>query len=78
MDSKPLFDAYYSQMTFIEIVRHPLYMIKQQALNMKRLFNMPRDFVTYYQYENTHVPLLMDMKKSFYKAMNLIEPCIVC
>ncbi|MDG2348888.1 MAG: hypothetical protein P8L77_05440 [Gammaproteobacteria bacterium] len=56
MDSKPLFDAYEDQLTFIEIVRHPLYMVKQQALNMKRLFNMPRDFVTYYQYQNAQVP----------------------
>jgi len=56
MDSQPLFDACHDQMTFIEVVRHPLYMVKQQALNMKRLFNMPRDFVTYYQYQNAHVP----------------------
>tara|TARA_X000000950_G_C13845160_1_gene631982 strand:- start:864 stop:1685 length:822 start_codon:yes stop_codon:yes gene_type:complete len=56
MDSKPLFKAYQDQMTFIEIVRHPLYMVKQQALNMKRLFNMARSFLPYYQYQNTNVP----------------------
>ncbi len=59
MNSQPLFDACQDQMTFIEIVRHPLYMVKQQALNMKRLLNMPRMFAAYYDYQNTHLPFFV-------------------
>ena len=84
MGSKPLFDAFIDKITFIEVVRHPLYMLKQQALNMKRLFNMPRDFVTYYKYQNGHVPFFAhgyeaqyvegnDFDKAIYRMLSINE-----
>lgn len=41
---------------FIEIVRHPLYMVRQQELNMIRLLGDVRDFMVYIEYKGNDIP----------------------
>ncbi len=50
--SAPIWSALSNRCVFIEIVRHPLYMIKQQLLNMKNLIGNIRDFNVYYENNN--------------------------
>ncbi len=47
--SGPVWDALGDRCVFIEVVRHPLYMIRQQLLNMKRLTGNARHFTMYYE-----------------------------
>lgn len=54
--SAPIYSALGSRAVFIEVVRHPLYMIKQQALNMDKLLCSPRDFTIYFDHQNQQLP----------------------
>ena len=50
------FEALGTKLIFIEVVRHPLYMLIQQTLNMQNLVNNSRDIDVYYQYKNKTYP----------------------
>lgn len=52
----PLFEALENRLVYIELVRHPLYMIKQQALNMEVLPTDPRDVDIYFKYRGETIP----------------------
>ena len=54
--SDPIFSALKKRACFIEVVRHPLYMIKQIHLNMERLLNSPRNFNLFYEFNKKDVP----------------------
>jgi len=54
--SKPIFEALRERVVFIEVVRHPLYMVKQQMLNMERLISSVRYFTLHFQYKNNNIP----------------------
>lgn len=56
MDSTPVLEALEDRVLMMEIVRHPLYMIKQQMLNMQRLYDDVRDFVVYFEAEQNYLP----------------------
>ena len=47
--SDPVWKALGDRCIFIEVVRHPLYMVRQQTLNMQRLINDVRDFSINYE-----------------------------
>ena len=47
--SAPIWDALKERCVFIEVVRHPLYMFRQEALNMERLIGNARHFSMYYE-----------------------------
>ena len=53
---RPVFDALGDRCTFVEVVRHPLYMIRQLALNFERLDNNVRNFTLHYLYGQDEVP----------------------
>jgi hypothetical protein len=55
-NSEPVFTALNERLTYIEIVRHPLYMLKQEFLNMERLIANPRDFTVYFTREGKEYP----------------------
>jgi hypothetical protein len=55
-NSQPVFYALEKRVAFIEVVRHPLYMIKQQFLNMEKVLNTPRHFALYVKYKNHNIP----------------------
>ena len=54
--SNPLWENLGNRLKFIEVVRHPLYMIKQQALNMTNILGDPRDFTIYVDYKGQQLP----------------------
>ncbi len=55
--SEPVFKAFENRLSFIEVVRHPLYMIKQQTVNMSELTKSnPRDIDLYFNYKNHSIP----------------------
>ncbi len=54
--SQPIFEALKSRVTFIEVVRHPLYMIRQQALYTDRYGNDVRDFTICHKHNGSIVP----------------------
>jgi hypothetical protein len=72
----PVLEAFKDRVTFIEIVRHPLYMIIQQSLNNQRLINDVRDFVIYYKKQNKEYPwYTVGWEKQFENA-NPVEKSI--
>lgn len=54
--AQPIFDALGEKCTFIEVVRHPLYMLRQQALNFERLNQDVRNFTIHHLYNDNEVP----------------------
>jgi len=54
--SDPIFSALGDSVLFIEMVRHPLYMVKQQQLNMDRLVDNARDIQINIEYEGRQLP----------------------
>ena len=54
--SLPLQIALENRLTYVEIVRHPLFMLIQQYLNLERLFNNPRDIQIHFEYNKKQLP----------------------
>ncbi len=52
----PVFEGLGHRAVVVEIVRHPLYMIKQQYLNMERIIEDPRDFSIYFRWGERSIP----------------------
>ena len=47
--SDPIWNALGDRSVYIEVIRHPLYMVRQQHLNMQKLIDDVRDFIIYYE-----------------------------
>ena len=71
-----LFEAYGTKLVFIEVIRHPLYMIIQQSLNMKNLINTSRDVDVYYKLKNKEYPHFALGWESVYNKLNFVEKAI--
>tara|TARA_X000000368_G_C23039378_1_gene716163 strand:- start:984 stop:2042 length:1059 start_codon:yes stop_codon:yes gene_type:complete len=56
--SDPLVKGLEERLTFIEILRHPLYMIIQETVNMETLYDKinPRDIQIYFDYRGQQMP----------------------
>jgi hypothetical protein len=54
--SEPIWQALGGRCVFIEVVRHPLYMVRQQELNMIRLLGDVRDFLLNIEYKDQDIP----------------------
>ncbi len=74
--SGPVFDALGERVVFIEVVRHPLYMIKQQALNMERLLEDPRNFTVHFQDKGRQVPYWTKGWEDIFVAANPVDKSI--
>jgi hypothetical protein len=53
---EPVFLGLGERAVLIEVVRHPLYMVKQQMLNVERILEDPRDFSIYLKCAERSVP----------------------
>lgn len=53
---RPLFDALGDRLRIVEVVRHPLYMLKQQFMYMPRFGTDVRDFTLWFDHEGQAVP----------------------
>lgn len=73
---EPLFSSLGERLVLIQVVRHPLYMLKQQTLNMERLLADVRDFTVYFSYEGRLLPYYVyDIRDVFIKA-NAVDKSI--
>ena len=54
--SDPIISGLGARVVLIEVVRHPLYMIKQQYLNIVRLIDNPRDIQICIEYKGRQLP----------------------
>ena len=62
----------------VEVVRHPLYMVKQQQLNMERLVDNARDIQINIEYEGRQLPYFAQgWEEQFIKA-NTMEQAVYC
>ena len=74
--SEPIWRALKERCVFIEIVRHPLYMIRQQALNMSSLLETVRHFTVYYTYKGRELPYYVKGWEEEYLNSNSVERAI--
>lgn len=74
--SEPLFNSLGQRLYFIEIVRHPVYMIKQQKINMENLLDNPRDIQIKYHYENNEIPYFAEGWENIFLKSNSIDKAI--
>lgn len=76
--SDPIFEALRGRLTFIEVVRHPLYMIIQQTLNMERLFasSQARDIQIYFEHKNEELPYFCSGWEDLYLESSCIDRAI--
>ncbi|MBD3272121.1 MAG: hypothetical protein GF384_06255 [Elusimicrobia bacterium] len=74
--SEPIFKSLNERVIFIEVVRHPLYMIKQQTLNMESLVADVRDFTIYFSYKGLQLPYYVYEWKDLFISSNSVERAV--
>jgi len=74
--SEPIFSALGDKCCFVEIVRHPLYMVRQQSLNFAGLTESVRHFTVYHIYEGRLVPYYARGWEEAYLASTPMERSI--
>ena len=73
---KPVFTALEDRLVFIEIVRHPLYMIIQQTLNMERLLDNPRNIQIYIKHKHGQLPFYTHKWEELFSSSNAVEKAL--
>ena len=73
---KPVFLGLKNRIAFFDIVRHPLFMVIQQTLNMERTVDKVRDINIYYDYLGNEVPFFSYGWENLYKKSNPVEKAI--
>jgi hypothetical protein len=76
MNAQPIFEALTGRLVFIEIVRHPLYMIIQQSLNNDTLIYTARDYSVYFQHGDEELPWYTAGWEELFKNANPVEKAI--
>ncbi len=74
--SEPIFSALENRIFFVEVVRHPLYMVKQQILNMERIMFNPRHFTLYFDYKGSQLPYFTHGWEELFMNSNNTEKAI--
>ena len=75
--SEILFESLNNKLLFIEVVRHPLYMLIQQTLNMERIFfGNPRDIQIYIKHKDKQLPYFAYQCKDLFEKSNDVEKTI--
>ena len=74
--SQPIFSALKERVVFIEIERHPLYMIIQMTLNYERYVNTDRGFTLSYFYKDEILPYYVKDWEELFVAHNYVERAI--
>ena len=76
--SEPILSGLGEEVVFVEVVRHPLYMVRQQQLNMERLVDNARDIQINIEYEGRQLPYFAQgWEEQFIKA-NTMEQAVYC
>lgn len=74
--SEPIWEAFGDRCIFIEVIRHPIYMIRQQALNMDSLIQTARDFTVYFEYKELELPYYVKSWEEDFLVQNPYERSI--
>lgn len=74
--SYPIFNGLKNRVIFIEVVRHPLYMLIQQTLNFERLINDPRDIQINIQHDDYQLPYFAFNWENLFISSNAVEKAI--
>ena len=73
---RPVFDALEDRLVFVDLVRHPLYMVKQQALNMERLIADVRYFNVHIEYQGHEIPYWSYSWRDVFVRSNHVERAV--
>ena len=76
INARPIFEALTGRLVFVEIVRHPLYMIIQQTLNNENLIYRARDYCVYYEYNKGELPWYTAGWEELFLNSNPVEKSI--
>ena len=82
--SNPIINALKCRCYYINVLRHPVYMINQQSLNFKNIHGTNRDFEIHFKYGKNNIPYFAigwereyvksnSVEKSIYFIKNIIE-----
>ena len=74
--AEPVFEALGERLVFINVVRHPLFMVIQQTLNMERLVNNARDIQVHFDYEGHELPYYTQGWEDLFLKSNAVERAI--
>ena len=74
--SAPIFSALDSRVSFVEVVRHPLYMLKQQYLNFERMIGDIRDLNVNFYHSGIEVPYFAKNWAELYVKSNPMDKAI--
>ncbi len=74
--SDPILSGIGSRLVFIEVVRHPLYMIKQQYLNMVRVIDTARNIEVCIEHKGKQLPYFALGWEELYLKSNEMEKAI--
>lgn len=74
--SRPVFSALNRRVAILEVVRHPLYMIKQQVMNMERYLTDARYFPVFISYGQGHLPFFTFGWEDLFFNSNPVERAI--
>jgi hypothetical protein len=74
--SEPIWSALGDRCVFLNVVRHPLYIVRQQVLNVKKVIGTARHFSIYYNYEGQNLPYFVNGWESDYITSNHMERTI--
>lgn len=74
--SGTIFEALGDRLTFINVIRHPLFMLVQQTLNMERLLGNPRDIQVCFDYGGTELPYFAHGWEELFIKSNSVERAI--
>jgi hypothetical protein len=74
--SGPVLKALEERVTILEVVRHPLYMVKQQSLNMERLLDDPRYFTIHFEHNGRQLPFWAKGWEDLFLRGNALEKTI--
>jgi len=76
--SLPIINALGKRCFFIEMIRHPVYMIKQQMLNMERLLNdNPKYFSVNFEFEGKCIPFFTKGWETQFLKSNSYEKSVL-
>ena len=73
----PLVDVFGKNLFIVEVIRHPLFMVIQQALNMERLLFNERDMQVKIEYKNKDLPYYAFGWEEIFLKSNFVEKAIL-
>ena len=75
--ANPIFDTYGDRAKVIEIVRHPLYMVRHWLAYLER-FDSPREFTVSFEHKGIKIPWFVAGWEDEYIEANTIDKVLIC